>query len=58
MVVITLVVCNLLYIEFFVVSLVRNTIFYCAYLHWFIGVELPDTLKLAETMVIKTTEPY
>ena len=58
MVVIILVVCNSFVHRLFVVSLMRNPVFYCADLHWLISVELPDTLKLAETMVIKMTEPY
>ena len=58
MVVIILVVCNSFVHRFFVVSLVQNPVFYCADLCWFISIELPDTLKLAETMVIKMTEPY
>ena len=58
MVVIIIVVCNSFVHRFFIVSLVWNLVFYYADLHWFICVELLDTIKLAETMVIKMTEPY
>ena len=58
MVVIILVVCNSFVHRLFVVSLMQNPVFYCEDLHWLISVELHDTLKLAETMAIKTTEPH
>ena len=52
MVVIILVVSNSFVHRFF------NLVFFYADLHWFICIELPDTIKLAEIMVIKMTEPY